>query len=111
MIRIARVDVRHQSIIPVPDMMSALGAEFPHEGFGVRGNYRGPAFRTYDFEFDHGSHFFYIGSRKYFLKVFASEATSISTIRNLEIASSLAFLGQKGRMPCITVQSARNLVP
>lgn len=82
MIRVARADVRHQRIIPVPDMMPALGAEFPHEGFGVRGNYRSPAFRTYDFELDHDSRFLLIRLSKNLFKIFASEATSISTIED-----------------------------
>ena len=55
-IRVPKADVRHQRIIPVPDMVLALGAEFPHQLLGVIGDYHRPAFRTYDPELDHGSH-------------------------------------------------------
>jgi len=95
-------------------MVPALGAEFPHEGFGVRGNYCSPAFRTYDFELDHDSRFLLNRLSKKLLKVFASEATSISTIKNLEIASPLALLAKMskiGRTFYITARSERSLLP
>ncbi len=50
-------DVRHPSIIPVPNMMVAFRAEFPHQFFRMRRNYRGPAFRAYYPKLDHVSIF------------------------------------------------------